>query len=76
MDLADIARRVKRCHLIQEKRVHVIGCHSAQETRVQSALDDVASNICQALPRAARTRCHRRRLAPDERQRRAQETFL
>jgi len=36
MDLVDIAR-------------HVIGCLLIQETRVQCALDDVASNICQAL---------------------------
>ena len=36
MGLADIARRVT-------------GCRSTQETRVQSALDDVTSNICQAL---------------------------
>ena len=29
---------------------HVIGCHSTQETRVQNASDDMAGNICQALP--------------------------
>jgi len=28
---------------------HVIGCQSSQDTRVQSALDDVANKICQAL---------------------------
>ena len=28
---------------------HVIRCYSTQEARVQCALDDVASNICQAL---------------------------
>jgi len=27
----------------------ITGCHLAKETRVQNALDDVASNICQAL---------------------------
>ena len=36
MGLADIAR-------------HVIGCHLPQDTRAQSALDDEASNILQAL---------------------------
>ena len=30
-------------------RRHVTGCHLTQETRVQSALDDVASSIVQAL---------------------------
>ena len=30
---------------------HVTGWHSTQETRFQNALDDVASNICAALPR-------------------------
>ena len=29
---------------------HVVGCRSTQDTRVQHALDDVAGNICQALP--------------------------
>jgi hypothetical protein len=36
LGLADIAR-------------HVIGCHVTRETRVQGALDDMASNLCQAL---------------------------
>ena len=38
MGLAKIARHVK-------------GCHGSQGTRVQNALDDVASNICQVLIR-------------------------
>jgi len=29
---------------------HVIGCPSTQETRVQSAVNDVARDICQARP--------------------------
>ena len=29
---------------------HVFGCYLAQETRVQDALDDVASNVCRTLP--------------------------
>ena len=33
---------------------HVIGYHSTQETKVQSALDDVSSNVCKALPRLVR----------------------
>jgi hypothetical protein len=42
---------------------HVIGCSLAQETRVQRALDDMASNICPALKggagrAAAAWRCH------------------
>ena len=32
---------------------HVIGCHLTPETKVRSALDDVASNIRQALPLVA-----------------------
>jgi len=39
--LADVAR-------------HVTGCYSTQEPRIQHALDDVASNICQALTRGGR----------------------
>jgi len=27
---------------------HGLGCHSTQASRAQSALDDVASNVCQA----------------------------
>jgi hypothetical protein len=34
---------------------HIIRCHSTQDTRVHNALDDVASNICQALIRGVTT---------------------
>jgi len=30
---------------------HIIGCHFTQETRVQTRVDDVAGDICQALPK-------------------------
>ena len=34
---------------------HVMECHLTQETRVQSVMVDVASNICQALEVGARS---------------------
>ena len=46
MGLADVAR-------------HVIGCHSSQETRVRLHVDDVASNICQAVAGGVREGEHR-----------------
>ena len=38
---------------------HVIGCHLTQATKVQNALDDVASDICQALAAGTFTPCPR-----------------
>jgi hypothetical protein len=40
------------CWGLADVTCRVIGCHLTQESRIHIAFDDVASNTCQALPRA------------------------
>jgi len=46
---------------------HVMGCHSAQQSRVHNAFDDVASTINQSLPRQRRKLLGARRDLPPRR---------
>jgi hypothetical protein len=47
---------VDECKPLLARRIvlirHVLGCHSTQETRVQSAVSDAASDICRPDPSA------------------------